>query len=192
MSDWQVTRTPLRVAGERLTIAKAGRPLRVGDVMDSWQDAAPFAAALAASPFEAFYWEMPPLHADDLGAPFECVLLEAPRLGAAAPDPSAFAEHFTGNPASVVAFPNISGRTMLIAPRPLVDRQAYGHLAAFVRHAPAAQIGDCFRLLASNVGKLVDREPRWISTAGHGVPWLHIRIDREPKYYRWAPYRQDS
>jgi len=29
----------------------------------------------------------------------------------------------------------------------------------------------------------------WISTAGLGVTWLHVRIDSSPKYYTHAPYR---
>ena len=29
----------------------------------------------------------------------------------------------------------------------------------------------------------------WISTAGLGVTWVHVRIDSRPKYYTHAPYR---
>lgn len=30
--------------------------------------------------------------------------------------------------------------------------------------------------------------PIWLNTAGAGVPWLHIRLDSRPKYYRYQPY----
>jgi hypothetical protein len=33
------------------------------------------------------------------------------------------------------------------------------------------------------------KEPLWLSTAGQGVFWLHVRLDRYPKYYNHAPYR---
>jgi uncharacterized protein DUF6940 len=29
----------------------------------------------------------------------------------------------------------------------------------------------------------------WVSTAGMGVPWLHVRLDTRPTYYRHAAYR---
>jgi hypothetical protein len=29
----------------------------------------------------------------------------------------------------------------------------------------------------------------WLSTAGAGVPWLHVRLDDAPKYYGHAAYR---
>ena len=32
--------------------------------------------------------------------------------------------------------------------------------------------------------------PVWLSTAGAGVSWLHVRLGDRPKYYGHAPYRQ--
>jgi hypothetical protein len=34
-----------------------------------------------------------------------------------------------------------------------------------------------------------DANPEWLSTAGAGVSWLHVRLDDRPKYYGYAPYR---
>ena len=34
-------------------------------------------------------------------------------------------------------------------------------------------------------------QPIWLSTAGMGVPWLHVRLDSRPKYYAFGPYRDD-
>ncbi len=31
--------------------------------------------------------------------------------------------------------------------------------------------------------------PVWLSTAGAGVSWLHVRLDDRPKYYGHGPYR---
>jgi hypothetical protein len=30
--------------------------------------------------------------------------------------------------------------------------------------------------------------PLWISTAGGGVAWLHVRVEGAPKYYAYRPY----
>ncbi len=32
-------------------------------------------------------------------------------------------------------------------------------------------------------------KPVWISTAGTGVPFLHVRFDSRPKYYSWDEYK---
>jgi hypothetical protein len=32
--------------------------------------------------------------------------------------------------------------------------------------------------------------PVWLSTAGAGVPWLHLRLDDRPRYYGFAPFRR--
>ena len=35
----------------------------------------------------------------------------------------------------------------------------------------------------------LSEKPLWLSTAGGGVAWLHLRIDSRPKYYSHRPYR---
>lgn len=99
-----------------------------------------------------------------------------------------FAAHFRDD-ASAVAFDNLGGDARLVAPCPGTDGAAYQHLAAFVRAAPA----DAAHALIARVGEEVLRvrgdAPRWVSTAGDGVAWLHVRLDARPKYYVHAPYR---
>jgi hypothetical protein len=34
----------------------------------------------------------------------------------------------------------------------------------------------------------VSASPLWLSTAGMGVSWLHLRLDSRPKYYRHRSY----
>ena len=95
------------------------------------------------------------------------------------------------------AFPNLGGDAMLVAPKqdPSAPRGelAYAHLANFVRGAPPEQV----RRLWAQVGKSMERRvgaegqagrPVWLSTSGLGVFWLHVRLDRSPKYYTYAPY----
>ena len=35
----------------------------------------------------------------------------------------------------------------------------------------------------------IDDRPVWLSTAGMGIAWLHIRLDDRPKYYGYREYR---
>jgi len=37
--------------------------------------------------------------------------------------------------------------------------------------------------------KQISDRPTWLSTAGLGVYWLHLRLDSRPKYYRYQPYK---
>ena len=39
------------------------------------------------------------------------------------------------------------------------------------------------------MGENLCEQPRWLSTAGMGIPWVHVRIDSYPKYYRFPPYK---
>ncbi|VTS07272.1 Uncharacterized protein OS=Blastopirellula marina DSM 3645 GN=DSM3645_29311 PE=4 SV=1 [Tuwongella immobilis] len=164
--------------------------MTVSQVLTAWRDTASWrdewTAILAAMPFAAFRWELPPLTRQSLRMPFECVILNAPELHHEA-DPSAFAEHLSQH-ASVAVFANLGGDAMLIAPTEQADRAAYPHLAAFVRTAPRAQIHDLWQTVAQQLLAHPGDSPIWLSTAGAGVPWLHVRIDRQPKYFRYSPY----
>jgi hypothetical protein len=113
------------------------------------------------------------------------VAIEAPSLARTA-DPSAFAEYLTS---SINTFKNLGGDTILIAPSPT---GSYPHFAAFLRTAPAGQVDELFRAIGNAVADWEGAGPPWVSTAGMGVPWLHVRIDTRPKYYRHAPYRSVS
>jgi hypothetical protein len=171
-----------------------GKPAAFADVMRSWRTDAAFRAAfnavLAAAPFSAFRWETPGVTAATLIRPFEFVLLDEPGL-AQRPDPEAFAEHFRGAAAAepVVVFPNLGGDALLVVPRPVVGDTAYGHLAAFVREAPGAQRDALWYAVGEALARRVGPKPVWLSTAGAGVSWLHVRLDDRPKYYGYEPYR---
>jgi hypothetical protein len=180
--------------GRVVTVDFKKRPVKFSEVLRRWQDdpvfRAFFIALLADAPFSAFRWETPPITRASAGLPFEFVLLDSPGL-ASQPDPDAFAEHFRGS-ADVVSFPNLNNDAILVVPCPLGRISAYGHLAAFVREAPDAQK----HLLWQLVGELMERRlgprPIWLSTAGAGVSWLHVRLDQKPKYYGHGRYREST
>ncbi len=164
------------------------------DVVQGWQNNAEFRAMfnrlLADVPYSAFRWETPLVTTDTLTQPFEFVVLDNPML-ARRPDPDAFSEHFRSKPeATVLEFANLGGDAIMIVPSPQVEDTAYGHLAAFVRHAPETQQDTLWQMVGEAMRRRVGTKPVWLSTAGGGVSWLHVRLDDRPKYYGYGPYRQ--
>lgn len=193
---WAARSEPLPEArGLRFAVDLGARPATVADVIRGWQADAGFRSLfnslLADVPFAEFRWETPAVTAVTLTRPFECVVLNAPGLGRT-PDPEAFAAHFGGAVDGVVVFPNLGGDAVLVVPGPAADPSAYGHLAAFVRLAPEAQRDALWRAVGEAMARRVGTKPVWLSTAGAGVPWLHVRLDDRPKYYGHGPYRQPA
>lgn len=167
-------------------------PLSYAQVLDLWQQDARFRsyfiAILADAPFAAFRWETPPITAATASRPFEFVLLDAPEL-ARLPDVDAFAEHFRADEQDVVEFPNLGKDAIMIVPCPCGPVSAYGHIGAFVRQAPELQRHALWARVGQAMQRRLSTTPVWLSTAGAGVAWLHVRLDDRPKYYGHAPYR---
>ena len=180
--------------GVQFSVDLDARPVTVAEVLNRWRTDAGFRSwfndLLAAVPYTAFRWEMPAVTAETVSRAFEFVVLDDPNL-ARRPDPDAFAEHFRDAPdAGVIEFPNLRGDAILVVPSPVAPSSAYGHLAAFVREAPDIQRHELWQLVGEAVARRVGAAPVWLSTAGAGVSWLHVRLDTRPKYYGYEPYRR--
>ncbi len=193
-----------------------GRPVSFREVSLLWIESSEFRQffidLLAGSPFTGFRWETPPVSAASFDREFEFVLLSAPGLERPV-DQHAFASHFAfqfasaeepggreeddGHSASgaVADFKNLSGDAHLIVPcpdRPLSSGDIpgpYGHLAAFVRRASSPQLHRLWIVVGRVLQDRINDHPVWLSTAGMGVSWLHVRLDSRPKYYGYAPYK---
>lgn len=168
-------------------------PVSYAEALRRWRDDADFrsffTSLLADAPFAAFRWETPPISIATADRPFEFVLLDSPGLGGD-PDAEAFAEHFDGAPEDgVVAFSNLGKDAILIVPCPRGPHAAYGHLGAFVRQAPEAQRHALWERVGAAMERRLGARPVWLSTAGAGVSWLHVRLDDRPKYYGFEGYR---
>jgi hypothetical protein len=192
MSVWEAADEPVP-GGRRYTLGEGGEPMSRARLLSVLRDSGEFAdwysALLADAPWPAFYWENPPLVADQLKRAAEFVLIDAPPLAGMTPDAETFRAHFDDG-SGVVAFPNLGGDALLVAPEPAAEDQAYPHLAAFLRRGPREQRRELWHRTARAVLERIGTEPLWLSTSGTGVAWLHVRLDRRPKYYQHAPYRR--
>ena len=182
------------------SLQRGGSRVSFAEVIDGLVEDASFRSTflelLAASPFQAYRWETPPLRADDLERDFECVFLDSPYLDIPA-SPVDFAEHFDPSSGDLaVSFPNLGHDGIMIAPCPTGSTPSSGgtdsfsHLGIFTRTATVAHQHALWQSVGTSLQERLSGTPVWWSTAGGGVPWLHVRLDDRPKYYGHAPYRR--
>ncbi|CAH1766125.1 14602_t:CDS:2 [Entrophospora sp. SA101] len=120
----------------------------------------------------AFFWECIPVSANTLDREFEFVAVKSEDLDNIRQDLSSFQEHFSrSRDKHVVSFPSLSGDT-LVVPMPV-----RGYQYNFGEEMEE-------NLLNAN------GNPRWLSTSGLGVSYLHVRIDSRPKYYSHEEYKK--
>jgi hypothetical protein len=192
LSQWQVQRD-YQGSGRsiRVQFYCGTRCLSYADVLTALRTEASFRELLQnemrIAPFNAFRWETPPLHPATVRQPFECLLHDSPGLDVPA-DPTEFQDRFRVD-AEVVGFNNLGGDAVLIVPCPVSPSANYSHIAAFHRTAPEAQQHAFWTAVAQAVCERIGPRPLWLSTAGGGVDWLHMRLDTRPKYYRHQPWR---
>lgn len=195
LSMWH-TRTETLQDGrvQKFSILRGESRLLYAEVLELWRVSDEFRAfftrLLSDSPFPAYRWETPSVTAATVGRDFEFVLLRSDGL-ARAVEPAAFASHFTDD--DVVVFANLSGDATMVVPCPIAADVGYGHLAAFLRSAPETQIHSLWktvgRVMQDRLGDRPIDQPIWLSTAGMGVSWLHVRLDSRPKYYGYTPFK---
>ena len=172
--------------------------LSFGEAIELWRTDQTFRdfynRLLAESPYSAFRWETPVLTSETADDPFEFVLIDTPSFAIRRTDSYSFDQFFTSNDENegVVCFKNLGGDATLIVPSPRGDHSHYGHLAAFVRNAPASQVDALWQTIGQTVKQKISNTPLWLSTAGGGVAWLHVRLDDRPKYYGYGPYANQS
>ena len=165
--------------------------LTYAEVLKRWQQNADFRtyfnALLKDAPFAGFFWETPPITKSTINRNFEFVLVNSSVITQVAPAPYAFRDYFTKDP--VVQFENLGKDALLVVPCPEVDDEVYTHIGNFVREAPATQQQALWEKVGYAIENRLSNQPMWVSTAGMGVYWLHIRLDSRPKYYRYKPFK---
>lgn len=172
--------------GSSLSFRRCFELLQTGSGFADW-----YSGELAAFDAEPFYWELPPLTFATLDDHAEFVLIEAPMLARFAPEREPFAEQFErASGEDVIVFPNLGGDAVLVVPCPRGPDEHYPHLAAFLRLGDRDQVRALWQRTAQEMLRSIGDRPVWLSTAGGGVAWLHMRLDSRPKYYSHAPYKR--
>jgi hypothetical protein len=100
---------------------------------------------------------------------------------------TAFIEHFVGKkPEEIVSFLNISGDTNLISVVPSITHfnKYCSDISAFMCNVSVNTKHDLLKKIGQEMLKYKNSNSKtYLSTHGHGVPWLHVRICNFPKYY---------
>ncbi len=101
----------------------------------------------------------------------------------------------------VVSFTNRSRDATLVSPCPSRSYNTgvndhCAHLASFVRVGHPRQVNALWkkvgRTVLDELRTIPSTEQLWLSTAGFGVSWLHVRLDETPKYYSFREYRRQA
>ncbi len=171
---------------------KADTILSYWDVLGLWRENEGFRKffmdLLENAPFSAFRWETPPVTKETVKArDFEFVLIEDSWLDTPV-DLQSFGKFINEKEKLVISFPNLGKDGLMIAPTLQRDPKIYPHLGAFMRGASAEQKDALWKKVGEEMTKKLDSTPYWLSTAGRGVAYLHVRIDSRPKYYVYEPY----
>ncbi len=189
---WQADSQLLQEGTIEYTISTGTNLLSYSEWLDLIQHSEAFIVffnnLLISSNFSGYFWEVKPVNESRLHENFTFVLVRGDILTSLKSDSSAFNKYFN-QVDSVVSFPNLGGDARLVVPAPVSVESDYGHLAGFVRTAPAEQIIAFWKMVGKQFSLSIGPEKKWLSTAGLGVFWLHIRIDSRPKYYRHKSYK---
>jgi hypothetical protein len=157
---------------------------------------------IASDPHDALYFECSPVSSKSLAESlFEFVLMDAPQLLSMSPQPNAFDEHPPEGQSLVRSFKNLGRDATLVSPCFLSGSalEEYIHIASFCRMKGTEARRQALQLWSLSAAEL-ERSLRaaapetrfWLSTSGTGIGWLHVRIDSQPKYYTYQPYRHKS
>lgn len=178
----------LQIEGPRARVLRGGQPLSRGAFLQALAEEPQVRAFLTQHlrelPHPAVFWECPVQGGPAAPLAMEWVSLKAPELRS---NHAPFAAQLKEQSGPILTFSNLSGDATLVVPRPAPGWDA-PHLLAFLRSAPDT-LCDSLWVAVGRAG-LAQRGPFFLSTAGMGVAWLHVRLDARPKYYRHAPYRE--
>ena len=177
-----ITKYRIKMEGTRMSYREW-----ISNIAESLEFIRFYSGILEKSDCEGFFWEVKPVSSDRLDEEFEFVLVESNRLTSIEADDQSFKEHFIEGE-TVVTFLNLGKDARLVVPTARGEKGAYAHLAQFLRSAPRNQVNDFWQKIGMEYMKSIGEKNTWLSTAGLGVHWLHVRIDSQPKYYRFDEY----
>lgn len=146
------------------------------------------------SRFEQFFWECPAVSAHTAGQlPYEHVTIRRDERSVEPASSRFFQDKLNRVPASALAtcFSNLDGDAKLVVPCPHGRNDTHGNLPDFVRYASAVQQEGFWAKVGQSLNHTLRERggrPVWLCTDGRSVPWLHVRLDSTPKYYKYHGY----
>ena len=192
MQEWTIRKNTIQADKIiRYQILENKEVLSFKQVIQYWMENSSFRKfyndLLLDAKFENFFWEHPPLQANTLEQLYEFVLVKSTSLAHVIPLSRAFKDYYQKDK-KVVVFPNLGKNALMVVPVPKDDYD-YAHLGRFIRNAPEIQLDEFWKKVGAAFHDELGEEPKWLSTHGLGVYWLHIRIDQIPKYYHYQRYK---
>ena len=166
-------------------------PMSFGDAISLWQwndDFCRFCTGLLKSiGYGGYVWELPSVTTNTLDQPFEMTITDTRAPYHSAADPSSFLCYFSDDP--VASFENLGGDALLLAPTAKSPYPDFRDLRHFLETAKEKQTLALWKAVGAAMEDRISGKPVWLSVAGSGEPWLHIRLDSRPKDYQFEPYR---
>lgn len=192
---WQLIKRNLTARSTKYSILEGKKYLSIERWIELITTSEPFMdfyiESLQSIDHDSYYWEVRPVTTDTVSEWFEFVITESPSLYKIKSNPSAF-QKFLHISKPAVSFPNLGGDAQLICPSAISGKDCYGHMAIFMREAPMEQLIVFWKKVAVEYQNKICSETKWLSAAGLGVPWLHVRIDSKPKYYKHQAYKAEN
>lgn len=190
---WSITEKESKNQSLKFGIDENGDPISNQHFLELLSNSQPFRkfynGFLADSDYDAFFWENRAITHQNLEVDYECNIINSDFLASRSPDSHTFREYFDSNK-KVVTFPNLGNDAQLIVPCPRKKDNCYTHIGSFVREADEDQIDKFWQITGLETLQAVNSKPKWLSTSGLGVFWLHVRIDTIPKYYQTQEYKK--
>lgn len=141
-----------------------------------------------------YFFEASPIPPSDklYEAQFACALIGA-NTAFKKTSPEDFNEYLNVDACKAVTFTSLSGNT-LVAPCPEISSgvmKDYGHIAKFMENAPLDQQLALWKEAAKTIYGSVNRDTcLWLSTDGTWVPWLHLRIEKQPNHFKHDDFKK--
>ncbi|KAF0497381.1 toll/interleukin-1 receptor domain-containing protein [Gigaspora margarita] len=181
----------LNAKDNELSYAEFIKLLHLGD--ENFLDIFKKALNEATNELSAYFWECPPVSKETTNKPFEFVVTKSDTLSYIKQDYSSFKKKITKClNKDVCSFANLGKDATLIVPMPCHNLD-YKNLSNFTMNAPKEQQINFWQEVANKLTESLEiSTPKWLSTNGLGVHYLHIRIDNNPKYYSWNEYYEEK
>jgi len=196
MSTYAFNTNALALKETKIQLLENGSYMTFSQVIDGWQDSPDFRKfywqTLIELGGEGCFWEHPRLNRETVDLPYECVITRTKSFTAFAADQRPFDAVFDRQN-TISCFINLSGSAWLIVPNP-VDDEAVDcrDLVSFCRSAPNELLHDFWTTIGEEMAKAIatGSDFQYLSTHGLGVLWLHVRMERRPKYYHHQAYKK--